>query len=48
MLAVEFPSPYDGSESTLRSVFGGLDKENRALRRNAISTARNSSQGLAL
>jgi hypothetical protein len=30
MLAVEFPSPCDGSESALHSVFGGLDKENRA------------------
>ena len=28
--SVEFPSPCDGSESALRSVFGGLDKENRA------------------
>ena len=30
MQAAEFPSPCDGSESALRSVFGRLDKENRA------------------
>jgi len=30
MLAVEFPSPCDGTSLNWQFVFGGLDKENRA------------------
>jgi hypothetical protein len=48
MPAVEFPSPYDGSESVAAPSSEGWTRRTEPLRRNAISTARNSSQGLAL